>query len=65
MDRKDTIDIHEHHLEPATHLAAEQLERADQIVASYSKNLTLETHHILVAAVLQAIATNFVTMRTR
>ncbi|HEX4233152.1 MAG TPA: hypothetical protein VH041_02505 [Caldimonas sp.] len=63
MDVKDVATIHEGTLEPAIALTARQLRQADQIVSSHTR-LPDEQHTILVAAVLQALATNFHALHT-
>jgi hypothetical protein len=64
MDVKDVATIHEGTLEPAIALTARQLRQADQIVSSHTTRLPDEQHTILVAAVLQALATNFHALHT-
>ena len=50
--------------ESASHVTAEQLRLAAHIVRDHVHNVDDATHHALVAAVVQALATNFLALQT-
>lgn len=64
MSKEEVLAAHETTIEGAAHVTAEQLRLATHIVRDHVHNLDEETHHALVAAVVQALATNFLALRT-
>jgi hypothetical protein len=64
MSKGEVLTAHETTIESAARVTAEQLRLATHIVRDHVHNLDEATHHALVAAVVQALATNFLALRT-
>jgi hypothetical protein len=64
MSKEEILALHEMMIEGAAHVTAEQLRLATHIVRDHVHNLDDATHHALVAAVVQSLATNFLALRT-
>ena len=64
MSKGEVLTAHETTIESAARVTAEQLRLATHIVRDHVHNLDEATHHALVAAVVQALATNFLPLRT-
>lgn len=63
MDKEERAVIQQERIETAARLTAEQLRQSNLLVREHAHNLDEATHHALVAAVLQAMAVNFHSLR--
>jgi hypothetical protein len=63
MDKEDSAVIYQQRIETAARLAAEQLHQAYRVVREHQHELDEATRHVMVAAVLQAMAVNFHALR--
>ena len=63
MDKEDRAAIHLQRIEVAASLTAEQLRQANLLVRQHMHNLDEPSHHAMVAAVVQAMAVNFHSLR--